>query len=621
MVEQVAAFPGEFLILSQTNYGDLVLTYADGQDVRLAHLDMLDRAQRWTAVMHPNGQFNLVHVQTGLMLYYDRGQGGKVKAGQRQPDDLWALWTKDGYGDGFWYGVASANDHQQRINLAGDGPYNENTPVVVWEYSRGAQNEAFRFVNIPNFPSDPSKGRHLVSKTNSDFVLTATTEGRVRIAPRAARVDSRQLWCPVEDGRGGYLIYNQGSQSFLRRNAPQGGEVELAGLDFADTRLLWHNDSFGDGTWCGITMFGDHEQKLTLAGNGPYDESTPIILWEYSGGAAKESWQWVKPPTLADAERFIQQNAPLFRFHHEEKYMADNPDRVLNTGRCSLMWGIVSNESDYNTFRIDDVNQEIVTDVAGLQECVNKAQRHPRAHESGFRMALDIPQDLRAGSLRETVVQVVVKQIHANVLDIQYHLFYPYNGPGKFRVTVGDVITAHVVMDTCGRHTGDWEHVTMRYTPDRQREGQWALSNVYLSRHGLTVWVNDLKKLLWLNGQPLIYVARDSHAHYETSGSNYYERPWSYDFGLGTAAVDLEDLTGGSPSLTFDSSKPDKHRLIEENLEGSVTPPGWYTYTGRWGPYEKLLFDYKVDLKIGKVEMYTYKEVGAGPTGPRNRTD
>jgi len=608
MTEQLSALPGEFLILSQTNYGDLVLAYSDDKGVQLSHLDHLDSSQRWKAELHPNGQFNLVHIKTGLMLYYDRGQGGRVKAGQRQPDNLWYLWTKDGYGDGFWYGVASANDHEQRMNLAGDGPYHTETQVVMWEYSRGAQNEAFRFVEIPHFPSDLSQGRHLVSKTHGDFVLTATTEGRARIAPRAARVDPRQLWCRVQDGRGGYLMYNLGSQSFLRRSAPQGGEVELAGLDFADTRLLWHNDAFGDGTWCGLTIFGDNEQKLTLAGNGPYNETTPLIVWEYGGGAEKESWQWVKPPTLEDAKRLMQQNAPLFRFHHAEKYWPDNPDRVLNTGRCSLMWGVVTHEFDYDKHQLDDVDQEIVTNVAGLQACVNKAARHPRAQEPGFRTFLSIPQELWSGSLKDAVVQVVIKQVHANVLDIQHHLFYPYNGPGKFRVTAGNLPEDHVEMDTCGRHTGDWEHVTMRYTPDRQREGQWALSNVYLSRHGLTVWVNDLKRLIWFQGQPLIYVARDSHAHYETSDSHYYERPWSMNLGVATAAVDLEDLAGGGPTTTLDSSKPEKQRLVEENLEGGVTPPGWYGYTGRWGPYERLLYKYELKLAMVRTVFEVHRD-------------
>jgi hypothetical protein len=90
-------------------------------------------------------------------------------------------------------------------------------------------------------------------------------------------------------------------------------------------------------------------------------------------------------------------------------------------------------------------------------------------------------------------------------------------------------------------------------------------------------------------------------------------RPWSKSFGVGTAAVDLYDLTADG-GIEFDAST---HYAVMSSdfADHEVMLPAWSSFDGRWGQYERLKFSY--DLK---VYTYDFKEVGSGPTGPLQHT-
>ena len=94
-------------------------------------------------------------------------------------------------------------------------------------------------------------------------------------------------------------------------------------------------------------------------------------------------------------------------------------------------------------------------------------------------------------------------------------------------------------------------------------------------------------------------------------GNQYYERVFSYDWGLGTASADLFDRTDeGTAYATFE---PDNYRIISSDLINlNMREPDWLDFSGRWGQYERL----SDDVYWGLINVYDYKEIGMGPSGP-----
>lgn len=256
-----------------------------------------------------------------------------------------------------------------------------------------------------------------------------------------------------------------------------------------------------------------------------------------------------------------------------------------------------------------------VTSSRQLMDLVAEAKAHPDHADPTFRYRLQIDHNSISGNSARTKAYVTVSHFNSEIVRIAFWYFYPYNGPGKFRVSIGNEEIFQEV-STVGRHYADWEHVTLAV---RKTSQGWKLDSVYLSRHDLTIW-HSPDKFQYVGQHPIIYVARDSHAHYESAGDHYYKRPWSMDFGSGTAAVDLHDITGNG--ITIDTSQPGRWVLVaaQEDLTGlAVAKPVWYDYDGRWGQHEPLEFSYTIGMTSDLSYTYVMQEVGAGPTGPGQR--
>jgi hypothetical protein len=104
-------------------------------------------------------------------------------------------------------------------------------------------------------------------------------------------------------------------------------------------------------------------------------------------------------------------------------------------------------------------------------------------------------------------------------------------------------------------------------------------------------------------------------------GRHYYERIIEVDWGLGTVSVDLFDLT--STGVALETFRPDSYRVISSALPGyQVAEPEWLEFKGRWGQYENLADEFNIPgcgFEI-PIPIYTYKDVGNGPTGPAMKT-
>jgi hypothetical protein len=139
-------------------------------------------------------------------------------------------------------------------------------------------------------------------------------------------------------------------------------------------------------------------------------------------------------------------------------------------------------------------------------------------------------------------------------VDAQYWLFYPYNGR----------------MGTPpfhGEHEGDWEHVTVRVLGDGQ------LAGVYCSAHyGEGRWYASAPLTL-VDGHPVVYSARHSHASYPFAGT----------VPRGPLPDD-ETADGGPEVRTWE-------RLDLVGVGGRVLKGHeWLLFTGRWGRDESAPF-------------------------------
>jgi hypothetical protein len=311
----------------------------------------------------------------------------------------------------------------------------------------------------------------------------------------------------------------------------------------------------------------------------------------------------------AEVEQLIQAFGPVMKLHSAERYLMDDPDYILDSGKTALQWGLVHNADTYGTFSFEGLRTAPIVSDSALTGVWEQVQRDPRARKADFRCWLHIDDSLLAGNqARAKAFVAVLEAPDRTYLDLQFWFFYPFNGPGKFHVTIGKVVDDHVKMNTCGRHYGDWEHVTLRLARSAEATDlPWRLEDVYLSRHSISKWLGGVSALRFSGRHPIIYIARDSHAHYNSAGTQYYRRVWYKNFGICTATVDLEDSTDDGP--VFDTFQPGHYRIISAGTLGwQVSAPPWYSFAEPWGQFEKLMYSYG--------HIYTYKEVGGGPRGP-----
>jgi len=141
---------------------------------------------------------------------------------------------------------------------------------------------------------------------------------------------------------------------------------------------------------------------------------------------------------------------------------------------------------------------------------------------------------------------------NSDAIDIQYWFFYPYND---------EIVDGPIKI---GKHEGDWEHVTVRITPDGRN-----ILGVYFARHS--------KEGRWENFEttgddtighthPIVYSAIYSHASYPTA------KKQSRD-GL----PDDHTKDGGPYWKCWE------HIINVGEKEGPLNGQLWLQFTGRWG--------------------------------------
>lgn len=150
---------------------------------------------------------------------------------------------------------------------------------------------------------------------------------------------------------------------------------------------------------------------------------------------------------------------------------------------------------------------------------------------------------------------------------IQYWLYYAWNDAGSLGIGL---------VQQCGEHEGDWEHVALRLdrsrltgasTPEQLRA---AIDDVYLAQHHRNQYPERKyfrgsdARLRFQGTQLEVYPAVGSHATYHEAGT----------YPLMTiVGMQVNDVNDG---------KGLKMNLAEGRLEPILSQP-WFSYPGRWG--------------------------------------
>ncbi len=317
-----------------------------------------------------------------------------------------------------------------------------------------------------------------------------------------------------------------------------------------------------------------------------------------------------------DIQQLVQRHGPLLQLHPDERFLPDDAEFSLDFAK--LDWGLVQNETSYDSFNFQLLGSTPTSALRLMNDVQNLVEIDPNYASPSFRHFLRLPMEWGApytkpgdgsGSLTRAKAYVRVLPWNWLFTELQFWLFYPFNGPGRVEACASGNLCAYLQLGENGRHYGDWEEVSLRVLNSTRQ-----LAAVYISRHDAGQWFlrRNFGNALKFNGtHPWIYVAKYSHAHYPTPGYHDYKRTREYDYGLGTASIDLYDLTGNG--AFFPVHDPGSYSVISSAMPNyQVSEPDWVWFKGRWGQYERLAFR----IEVEHLGVTLFDEVGSGPTGP-----
>ncbi|KAL0028666.1 hypothetical protein WJX79_009247 [Trebouxia sp. C0005] len=181
------------------------------------------------------------------------------------------------------------------------------------------------------------------------------------------------------------------------------------------------------------------------------------------------------------------------------------------------------------------------------------------------------------------VKEVVDPQGKLEAVEINYMKFLAFNGSYKLFdwIYIGEV----------GAHDGDWEHVTLRLTPDARQ-----VLGIYYSahRHRDGRWVSANGMPRTQDGRPLSYVALNGHGSYPRAGFMpriflaFNDRTgqgqvWDPKKCVLVTQDAVPQVTSRGSELNG-SSYPSGHLAQERpKVQLQQDPAAWLAYEGKWG--------------------------------------
>ncbi len=246
-------------------------------------------------------------------------------------------------------------------------------------------------------------------------------------------------------------------------------------------------------------------------------------------------------PPCGDLMALARYYAPYIYFHSEENYYPSSVDYYLPRVRMR--------NRDYPFYVKNNVTAQNIDNWKIFSSTGAVLQRADRGGNAFY--VEHVEYNVRFGDVNNAPVYVYFKNGDwPEDLDIQYWIFFPYNGP----TAVGGK----------GYHEGDWEHVTVRI-----RNGCEEIRRVYYGAHGSEGRWYYPNELSYVSNHPIVYVARDSHALYPNSGT------------IKRGGLKPRDRTNAGRQFAAAG-----RLVLVDDRTGTISnhlAPDWTRYRGRWG--------------------------------------
>lgn len=185
-----------------------------------------------------------------------------------------------------------------------------------------------------------------------------------------------------------------------------------------------------------------------------------------------------------------------------------------------------------------------------------------------------VPSTFQGGNLGDATAYVHVQAVQgqADLVDIQYWLFYNFNGTETLRAEPLLGFSGEMDLPQ-SNHWGDWECVTVRVNSNLQAVA------VCFSQHSTEQWCLP-GEMSFTGTQPNVYVSRGSHANRPTAGGPFWIR--AFDWKLITfGPVDYAD--GGGKVVDYSASFVIVANNATQYFADQPPDPGWLKFLGTWG--------------------------------------
>lgn len=328
---------------------------------------------------------------------------------------------------------------------------------------------------------------------------------------------------------------------------------------------IWDDSDTGAdddfGSWKIVANDANGISVNSFVGNNSHSApgSSPLfyVLKKASILAAKLS--------QAEVTNLIKKHGPILYLHPDERYKLDSPFRYINQAYLVNSKGNKIKTST-DTFK---ANYDYIKAAGNINSNVKDNIWLEPANGDASR-----PGDLNAAK-----AIVHIKDTIPGYTDIQFWYFYAYNGPGTAKVRFGEIYNHTGELKPFGEHTGDWEHVTLRFDNSNK-----SLTSVYLSQHsyGEQRAPNQLE---WDGSHVVIYSSKNGHASYASQSDNDHRvlhKCIQEIFGhcVGHLDVDLKNYT--AKGNRFNTYEDGKFHIV------NYTPTNWAEMEFRWGPVKDV---------------------------------
>lgn len=420
------------------------------------------------------------------------------------------------------------------VTLYSDSEYRgTNSTVGVGRYNNvpGLNNDSLSSLKIPN-------GLKVTLCEHGNF------EGRrcilVRDTPNLGGVNDKASTLIVEPvGSPSVIVYSDANFQGWSAEVPVGSQAAIgAGNDLVSSVIV------PQGYRVTLYEHGPFKGKMKMltadaASLGDFNDRTSSIVVDRLSD---------RSPTFDELKQIIPKVGPRIYFHPDDAFRPSSVEWFLSRAMLHTRGGSPRS-----------------ADSAPL----------PAGGSDDGAYWLVVNEDARGGNLGSAVAYVNAKY-QDYWLDIQFWVFYPYNGAGKAKVTVVDWDNT-INLDPMGQHGGDWEHVTCRVDPVSKE-----LRAMYLAQHGGGEWVAH-GDIPMENGRPVVYSSRNGHASYRSKGENLSESTSAELAGITWFEFGLVNSTDKG-SLFLDCNS--KHQILRADFVTSgISAPNWTQYCRRWGPY------------------------------------